>query len=141
MSKKKLYVGKKVVAQAHVSPKYDMVSVLYENGFNEEFTKAQWDDVRSDTEYPDGEISVRKHEKLISRIIKDMKECRVTLQEHEWILQRVSESIGENYRGCLRKMFGVKEPEQIMLATVDVVLKEKELLKDKNEAKTAKPTK
>jgi hypothetical protein len=121
---KKYYVGNREVDKINVSGKYDLVGILYKDGYNEDFTKAQWEDVRSEKAYPDGEVMIKKHEKLMKRIIKDMKECRVTLLEQEWILPRVSESIGANYRECLRKMFGVKEPENIMLAHIDVILKD-----------------
>ena len=131
---KKYFVGQKEVESISISEKHDLVGILYKDGFSEDFTKAQWEDVKSEEAYNDGEISVRRHEKLIKRIIKDMKECRVTLQEHEWILQRVNETIGQNYRECLKKLFNVKNPENVMLAMIDVVLKEKELLKDNNEA-------
>lgn len=133
-----LFVGSREVSQIDVSPKYDSVAILYKDGFSEDFTKAQWEDVRSEEKYDDGEISVRKHEKLIKRIIKDMKECRVTLQEHEWIIQNVNSSIGESYRACLRKMFEVKEPEQIMLAHIDIILKENDKLDEKIKEKEDK---
>jgi hypothetical protein len=58
--------------------------------------------------------------------------------EQEWILTRTNESVLHNYEEAVSKMFGVKNKNNIMLAVIDVVLKENELLKDKNEAKEKK---
>lgn len=123
MKKETLFVGSREVDQIKVSSKLDLVGVLYKDGYNEDFTKAQWEDLKSEKAYSDGEIMVRKHEKLIKRIIKDMKECRVTMLEQEWILTRTNESVLHNYEEAVSKMFGVKNKNNIMLAVIDVALK------------------
>jgi hypothetical protein len=69
-------------------------------------------------------ISINKYEKLCQRIIKELVNARVDLKAHEWILERVSQSIGENYRLAIAKVFGTKKPEDIMLAQIDMTLKQ-----------------
>jgi len=123
MKKVNLFVGSKQVSQFHVSEGTNLVGVLYENGQNEDFTAEQWEGVRSETAYDNGLISIRKYEKLIARIIREMTNARVDLKSQEWILERVSQSIGENYRQAIAKVFSVKKSEDIMLAQIDLTLK------------------
>jgi hypothetical protein len=124
MSDKQYFVGSRKVKTFHVSAGTNLVGVLYEDGYNEDFTAEQWEGVRSETAYDDGMISINKYEKLCQRIIKELVNARVDLKAHEWILERVSQSIGENYRLAIAKVFGTKKPEDIMLAQIDMTLKQ-----------------
>ena len=122
--KQDLFVGGKKVDAFHVSAGTNLVGVLYVSGKSEDFTAEQWEGVRSETPYEEGEVSVRKYAGLIGRIIRELRDARVDLKAHEWILERVSTSIGENYRQAIAKVFGKPNPESIMLAEIDLVLKE-----------------
>lgn len=117
------YVGQNEVEVVHVSENVDLVGVLYKNGRNEDFTNEQWVAVRSDAPYGDGDVSTRKHEQLMVRILKEMVASRVTLGEQGWILQQIESSIGENYRKSIAKVYNVTNTEKIMLAEIDIVLK------------------
>ena len=117
------YVGQKEVDQVSVTENYDLVGVLYKNGKTEDFTTEQWEGVRSETPYADGEISTRKHEALMVRILKQMVKSRVTILEQSWILEQVGSSIGENYVKSIAKIYGVANTNNIMLAQIDEVLK------------------
>ncbi len=128
---KKFYVGKKEVQAINVANKYDMVGVLYNNGFNEDFTKAQWEDVRSEKPYEEGEIMIRKHDKLISRIIKDMMASRIKMSEQAFVLEKASASIVNNAELAIAKSLGVEHKDDLMLAQIDAILKETSL-KDEN---------
>ncbi len=122
--KKTFYVGKQKVKEFTVLEKYDMVSVLYENDGNEDFTKAQWEDVRSEEVYDNGQVIFKKHDKLISRIIKDMMACRVKMSEQAWVLENASASIVNNAELAIAKSLGVEHKDDLMLAQIDAILKE-----------------
>lgn len=123
LGSKVYYVGQNKVEAISVVENTDLVGVLFENGRTEDFTTEQWAGVRSDEPYSDGEISIRKHEALMVRILKEMVKSRVTLGEHDWLLGQVSTSIGENYRKSIAKMYNVTNTEKVMLAQIDETLK------------------
>ena len=120
---KKIYIGQDIVKEISENKEVDLVGVLYESGRNEDFTVEQWEAVKSDKAYPDGEVSIRKFESVIKRIIGDMVDVRATLKDHSFILERVGESIGTNYRTSIAKQFGKSKPEDIMLIEIDEILK------------------
>ena len=119
----KTFVGQSQVKEIAENKKVDLVGVLYENGKNEDFTVEQWEAVKSDKVYPDGEVPTRKFEALMVRIIKELVEARVTLKDHSFILERVGESIGLNYRKSIAKQFGKDKPEDITLIEIHEILK------------------
>lgn len=121
---KTLYIGKEKVKEYVVSEGTNLVGVLLENGKNEDYTNEQWANLKSEEPYEDGLISVRKHEKVMQRMIKEMVDSRVTLGERGWILERIDQSIHENYSKAVSKVFGVPFQEKIMLAQIDQTLKE-----------------
>lgn len=121
---KELYIGKEKVKDYIVHEGTNLVGVLFENGKSEDYTNEQWTNLKSEEPYDNGLISLRKHEKLIQRIIKEMLDSRVTLGEHGWILERADEAIGKNYKEAISKVFGVKFPEKILLSQIDLTLKE-----------------
>lgn len=122
-NKKEIFVGQSLVKQVAENKEADLVGVLYENGKSEDFTVEQWEAVKSDEKYSDGEINVRKYEKLIQRILKEMVEARVSLLSHGFILQKVDATIGENYKKCLAKVFSKSKVEDLMLCEIDAILK------------------
>lgn len=124
MAKKTIYyVGKEKVKKFVVAVNTDLVGVLYENGKNEDFTSEQWAGVRDEKPYEDGLIAVRKHEKMLQRILKEMVESRITIGDHSWVLEQISNIIGANYKKALAKVFKVDFPEKIMLFHIDETLK------------------
>jgi len=63
---------------------------------------------------------------LIVRIIGELVDGRVTVEDHNKILETVSSSIGINYKAALAKLFGnVNRPEEVMLLQIDQILKDK----------------
>jgi protoporphyrinogen oxidase len=121
---KDLYIGKEKVKDYIVHENTNLVGVLFENGKNEDYTNEQWANIKSEEPYEDGLIMIKKHEKMMQRMIKEMVDSRVTLGERGWILERVDESIHKNYSDAVSKAFGVPFPEKILLAQIDMVLKE-----------------
>jgi len=123
MAKKETYyIGSNKVKDYIVHENINLVGVMLENGKSEDYTNEQWANLKSEEAYDDGMISIRKHEKIMVRMLKEMVESRVTLQEHEWILQRLGELIGGNYRNAIAKLFDIDDPTQIMLAQIDEIL-------------------
>ncbi len=121
---KELYIGKEKVKDYIVHEGTNLVGVLFENGKSEDYTNEQWANIKSEEPYEDGLVSIKKHEKMMQRMIKEMVDSRVTLGERGWILERVDESIHKNYSDAVSKAFSVPFPEKIMLAQIDMVLKE-----------------
>lgn len=117
------YVGQDKVQAISVTDNVDLVGVMYESGRHEDFTTEQWENVKSEAPYGPGEVSTRKHEALMVRILKLMVKSRVTLGEQSWILERVNESIGSNYTKSISKLYNVTNPEKIFLYDIDQVLK------------------
>jgi len=123
---KKQYVGNQEISNISRQDDLNLVGVLYANGKGEDFTVEQFESVVSDTTYENGLISVKKHEKLMQRILAEMVNARVDLTSHSWILQHIDEIIGERYREAIAKSFKVSHPNKIMLAQIDELLKRKE---------------
>lgn len=121
---KKWFIGSKRVKEVAVHEGIDLVGIMYEDGSTEDFTTEQWTSIRSEEKYDDGLVTVRKHEQLMKRIVKELVDSRITIGEHDWVLQKVSESLGVNYREAISKLFQVKRPESIMLSQVHDVLTE-----------------
>lgn len=119
----KIYVGQSEVDIVSVTEGTDLVGVLYKTGKNEDFTTEQWNDVKSDTPYPDGEIMLRKHQKLMVRILKLMVDARITMGEQEWLLEGVNRSIVENYQKSVAVLYNVPYKEKIFLYDIDQVLR------------------
>ena len=119
------YVGQSEVESIAVTEGIDLVGVLYKSGKSEDFTTEQWECVKSVVPYADGEISIKKHEALMVRILKLMVKSRVTLGEHDWILDQIHASVGENYRKSISVLYNVTNTEKIMLADIDHVLTDK----------------
>lgn len=121
--KKEIFIGQSLVKQVAENKETDLVGVLYESGKSEDFTVEQWEAVKSDKKYSDGEINIRKYEKLIQRILKEMVDARVSLLNHGFVLQKVDATIGMNYKKCLAKVFSKNKMEDLMLCEIDAILK------------------
>ncbi len=125
MSNKETYfVGSNKVKDYIVHENTDLVGVLFENGKSEDYTNEQWASIKSNEAYEDGMVSVRKHEKMMQRMIKEMVDSRVTLGEKSWILERIDESIHKNYIDSVAKAYSVPFVEKIMLAQINQTLKQ-----------------
>ena len=127
MSKKEnIYVGSKLVQKYAIADKVgvDLVSALYEDNTSEDFTNAQWEAVRSDEKYDDGQVRQRKFNDLITGILKDLLRNNIVMMDVDFILNLVDTSIRENYKTMVSDMFGVKDPSLITLAPIDSQLKE-----------------
>jgi len=127
MSKdKKTFIGQNEVKEISENKQVDLVGVLYTNGQSQDFTVEQWEAVKSEKDYPESEVFVRKFSGLIVRIIGELVDGRVTVEDHNKILETVSSSIGINYKAALAKLFGnVNRPEEVMLLQIDQILKDK----------------
>jgi len=123
MPEKTYYIGKDKVKNYVVAENINLVSVLYENGKSEDLTNEQWVEIRSEEEYESGLISIKKHSKLMQRILQEMMDSRVTMLEFEWLLHQIGTSTTENYNRAVAKVFGVPYTEKIMLTQIHETLK------------------
>lgn len=123
MGDKQQFIGQREIDKFSKSEVADLVGVLYKDGTNEDFTKEQFDNVVSDEKYDAGLVATKKFEKMLQRIIKDMAESRVNLDEQAWVLEKLSTVIAEKYTESIAKLYNVSRTGKIMLADVDQVLK------------------
>ena len=120
------FIGSSKVKEFKITDGVDLVGVLFDNGKTQDLTVEQWEALKDTDSYPDGEVSIRKFEKLIVRLLKQMTKSRVTVGEQAWILETVSRTIGQNYEGAIAKLFTQTLTENVMLAQIDEVLKSKD---------------
>jgi len=126
-----LYVGSELVEQTNIVEDINLASVLYESGRTEDFTIDQWEAVKSTEKYEGGEVALRKFGKAIEGIYTILLDEHADLNAHSWILDRVGEKVGVNYRDALAALFGEIDPRVIPLAKIEGVLEQERI---KNEA-------
>lgn len=85
-------------------------------------TVEQFQSMASPEAYDDGKVTVRKWRPLIENILEMMKDQNVQLADKGWILERIDESITQNHRRALSKLYNVSTVEQISLKQIDDVL-------------------
>lgn len=115
---KKLYVGQKIVKQISEPEGLNLVGVLYEDGTNEDFTKAQWESVKSEESYPGQIVHRKKYNDAVKQIIEVLVDNRCTLGTFRSILEMVDETIGSNYRKSIAKTYNVEAPDEVMLGQI-----------------------
>jgi hypothetical protein len=120
--KEPIYVGTKEVDKYHIEEKADLVGVLYKDGEPQDFTLRQWEEVKSDKEYPDTEVPVKQYAPLMREIMALMLKERVPVSSNGWLLQRISELIMERYDESICRLFNVDKLNEILIADVHNVL-------------------
>jgi len=120
---KTLYIGQKEIENVSRNETVNLVGVLYKNGQNEDFTVEQYDNLVADDKYDDALVSIRKHEKMLKRMLKEMVDSRINIDDHSWVLEKLSTVIGDNYMKSIAKLYNISRPGLIMLADIDEVLK------------------
>lgn len=116
------WVGEKAVIAVSKTEEVDLVGVLYADDSNEDFTTGQWESVKSDTPYSNGDVPLRKYASAIKEIIKILMAERCDINSFHFPLQRVEATIGENYRLSIAKLYGVDAVEHIHLSDIHGIL-------------------
>ena len=130
----KIYIGENAIQEISEQRQVDLISVLYENGKNEDFTVEQFELLKSDKPYKDTEITDRKYKLLKQRIIGELVDARVKTGEFGFILQSIGTSLSRNIDTAIAKVFDKNIYEEIMLAEVDAVLKSNDEDENREEA-------
>ncbi len=116
------WVGEKPVIGISVAEPADLVGVLYLDETDEDFTLRQWESVKSEYPYNDGEVTLRKYSAVIKEIIQLLMAERCDINSFHFPLQRVEFTIGENYRHSIAKLYGVDDVNHIHLSDIHAIL-------------------
>jgi len=120
--KTKYFIGKTKVKDCIVHENTDLVGVLLDNGKSEDYTNEQWVNIRSEKPYEDGLISMKKYEKTMQRMMKEMIDSRVTVGDIAFILGNLQSMVEKSYRDAIAKTFSQTFTEKIMLAQIQKTL-------------------
>jgi hypothetical protein len=81
-------------------------------------TPDQWETVKSDKPYPDGDVSLRKWNKTIASVITLLAQDNAELNDTPFILDRAADRIDGALKSVVAKTFGVKEKENITIKAI-----------------------
>ena len=122
-----VYIGKKRVQQQSRVEQLNMVSVKYDDNTTEDYSLRQFDAVKSDEPYDEGQVQIRKWKPLVKDILTGMLADSMNLGDKDFILGRVEESLVHNYEAAICKIMGdVEHVNFINLKDVDYILKDNE---------------
>jgi len=120
---KKIYVGKHAVAQVIPQTQTETVAVIYEDNSHDEFTAEQWEAVMADAPYDDALIPIKKWTPALTQILEILQKNKMVLGDKDFVLNRLDQSLVNNYQKAVNKYFGVEHVSQISLDMIDVALK------------------
>lgn len=135
---KKYYVGQQEVTKADY-PKEGWVqyTIQYPNmkgeleDITETVTVEQFDAIKSETPYENGLVAVKMWNGLISELLAVLLKHDIRMGDKEFIIQRLDQSIVENYRKATAKLFKRKHGDFVRFSQVDEILKsDTEMLED-----------
>jgi len=115
-----IYVGSAKVTP--VTLPSGLISVTIE-GVEIKSTQEQFDAMKSDTPYEDGLVMIRKWKPTIAKVLSVLTADNLTMNDKDFVMQRVDMSILENYRAATAKLFGVENQSDVsMQQIIDIVL-------------------
>lgn len=115
-----LFIGSEKVISNEVVDQ--LVHYTMDNGQELTATIEQFTAIALPEAYDDGQITMRKFRPLIEQILELMKDNNVELADKGWILERIDESITQNHRSAVAKLYGVSTVERVSLQKIDDVL-------------------
>ena len=101
-----IYVGSAKVAP--VTLPSGLISVTIE-GVEIKATQEQFDSMKSDKPYEDGLVMIRKWKPTITKILTILTSDNCEMQDKDFVIQRVDQSILENFRAASAKLFNVTD--------------------------------
>ena len=114
-----IYVGTAKVTP--VTLPSGLISVTIE-GVEIKSTQEQFDSMKSDTPYEDGLVMIRKWKPTIAKVLSVLTQDNLTMNDKDFVIQRVDQSILQNYRSAISKLFGVEGQEDVsMQQIIDIV--------------------
>jgi hypothetical protein len=114
-----VYVGSAVVVP--VQNPNGLIEVVIE-GVTIKATQEQWDSMKSDVPYEDGLVMIRKWKPTIAKVLSVLTQDNLTMNDKDFVMQRVDQSILQNYRSAVSKLFGVEGQEDVsMQQIIDIV--------------------
>ena len=114
-----IYVGSAVVVP--VQNPDGLIEIVIE-GVTIKATQEQWDSMKSDKPYEDGLVMIRKWKPTIAKVLSVLTQDNLTMNDKDFVIQRVDQSILQNYRSAISKLFGVEGQEDVsMQQIIDIV--------------------
>lgn len=81
-------------------------------------TPDQFEAVKSDVPYPDGQISHKKWNKTVASIVTLLVQDNAELNDVSFILETVAQRISGAFSALIAKKFGVNDKENVLVKTV-----------------------
>lgn len=127
---KTYYIGQHEVVKADM-PKEGWISytIMFPNmeGVEEEVTSSvlveQFEAMKSEEPYPDGEVAVREWKACLSELMGVILKYDIQMADRDFITNQLNSSITENYRKAAAKLFKRKHIDFVRMSQIDEVLK------------------
>ena len=118
----KLYIGASEVTSVD-SVDGSLYKIKLADGRNMEFTPEQWISAQSEEPYDEGLISIRKFKPVLQKLLEVFLNSNIKMGEKNFILERLDESLVQNYRAAVCKKLGVDHQDHVSLKMIDEILK------------------
>lgn len=112
------YVGSVVVDPVTLESGLIEVVLDAELDVRLKLTIEQFEAVKSDVAYPDGQVSVRKWNKTIAGIITLLAQDNAELNDTPFVLEHVASRIDGAFKALIAKMFNVNNKENITVQAI-----------------------
>lgn len=127
---KKYYIGQNEIIKADI-PREGWITytIMFPNmkGELEELVETvsieQFDAMKSETPYEDGQVPVRQWNGLISELLKTLLKYDIRMGDKDFIVQRLDASIKENFKKATAKLYKRKHNDFVRFSQIDEILK------------------
>lgn len=115
------YIGTQKVVLAD-TPKEGWVKFTLEDKRSDLVTVEQFNSMKSDVPYDDGQVRVKKWVPVTAKMLKTLLEADMPMGDREFVMMQLEESIVLNYKKAVSKSFKRKDTEEIRFSQVHEVL-------------------
>jgi hypothetical protein len=118
---KQLYIGQKAVTETN--EKDEKVQYTLADGTQDTVRKEQFEKMAKEEPYDEGLVRVYKWSPAVFEIIGVLLKYDSRIAENGFILDRVENSVAENYKAGIAKMLGIDYEHNVRMSDVHKILK------------------
>lgn len=122
MSDEKVYyIGQQKIVLAD-SPKEGWIKYGLEDNKTDLVTVEQFNNMKSETAYDDGQVRVKKWIPITAKMLKILLEAEMPMGEKDFVMMQLNESIFLNYEKAVAKLFKRKDTDSVRFSQAHEVL-------------------
>ena len=118
---KQLYIGQKAVTESNEEG--DKVQYTLADGTQDTVRKEQFQKMAQEQPYDDGMVRVYKWSPAIFEIIGILLKYDSKVAENGFILDRVEESVAQNYKAAIAKKLGIDFEHNVRMSDIDKAIR------------------